>query len=49
MRQRVIIAIATELNPTLVIADEPITALDVVVQKSLLKLLKDLRDKYDVT
>lgn len=49
MRQRVIIAIAIALNPSLVIADEPITALDVVVQKSLLKLLKDLRDNYGVT
>lgn len=49
MRQRVIIAIAIALNPSLVIADEPITALDVVVQKSLLKLLRDLRDNHGVT
>ncbi|MCS7145975.1 MAG: ABC transporter ATP-binding protein [Nitrososphaerota archaeon] len=49
MRQRVIIAIAIALNPSLVVADEPITALDVVVQKSLLSLLKELRDKYGVT
>jgi len=49
MRQRVIIAIAIALNPTLVVADEPVTALDVVVQTSLLALLKELRDKYGVT
>ncbi len=49
MRQRVIIAIAIALNPTLVVADEPVTALDVVVQRSLLTLLKELRDKYGVT
>jgi len=49
MKQRVIIAIAIALNPSLVVADEPITALDVVVQKSLLRLLKGLRDNYGVT
>ncbi len=49
MRQRVIIAVAIALNPTLVVADEPVTALDVVVQSSLLALLKELRDKYGVT
>ncbi len=45
MRQRVIVAMATILNPSLVIADEPTTALDVVVQRGIIQLLGDVRDK----
>jgi len=43
MRQRVTIGLATVCNPEFVIADEPTTALDVVVQKDVLALIKDLK------
>lgn len=49
MKQRVIIATAIALKPKLVIADEPTTALDVIVQKGVLQLLKRLRDEYNMT
>ncbi|MBS7251536.1 MAG: ABC transporter ATP-binding protein, partial [Candidatus Freyarchaeota archaeon] len=46
MKQRAIIAIAMALRPELLIADEPSTALDVVVQRVVLQFLMDLKEKY---
>ncbi|MEM8809935.1 MAG: ABC transporter ATP-binding protein [Cyanobacteria bacterium P01_G01_bin.38] len=47
--QRVMIAMAIVCNPSLLIADEPTTALDVTVQASILDLLRDLRDQRDMS
>ena len=49
MRQRVVIAIAIACKPKILICDEPTTALDVTIQAQILKLLKDLKSKYNLT
>ena len=49
MRQRGMIAIATACNPDFIIMDEPITGLDVIVQRQLLTLINDLREKLNLT
>jgi len=49
MKQRVIIATSILLKPNLVVADEPVTALDVVVQKGVLQSIANLRDNYGIT
>jgi peptide/nickel transport system ATP-binding protein len=48
-KQRVMIAMAIANNPDLLIADEPTTALDVTVQKEIIKLLNELRDEYNMS
>lgn len=49
MKQRIMIAMALALDPKFVIADEPTTALDVIVQAQILKVLKDLQGKLNLS
>jgi len=49
MKQRVMIAMATVCNPKLLILDEPVTGLDVIVQRQILSLINDLRAKLHLT
>ncbi|MBP8784269.1 MAG: ABC transporter ATP-binding protein [Synergistaceae bacterium] len=49
MKQRVVIAIALACDPMLLIADEPTTALDVTIQAQVLKLMKELKTKFNTS
>lgn len=49
MSQRVMIAMALACNPKLLIADEPTTALDVIIQAEILKLMNDLKTDYNTS
>lgn len=49
MKQRVMIAMALACNPELIIADEPTTALDVIVSRQIINLLMELRNKLNLS
>lgn len=49
MRQRIMIAMAIALEPKLLIADEPTTALDVTIQAQILELLKDIQERKNMS
>jgi len=49
MRQRAMIAMALACNPKLLIADEPGTALDVIVQAQILKLLREIKERLGLS
>ena len=49
MRQRAIIAMSLACNPRLIIADEPTTALDVIIEAQVLKVMKDLQRKLNLS
>ncbi|WP_346934681.1 ABC transporter ATP-binding protein [Clostridium sp.] len=49
MRQRLMIAMAIACNPKILIADEPTTALDVTIQAEILELLRNIKNKYNMS
>ncbi|MBS4759968.1 MAG: ABC transporter ATP-binding protein [Clostridium sp.] len=49
MKQRVIIAMALACNAEIIIADEPTTALDVTVQAQIMEILREIKEKFDIS
>jgi oligopeptide/dipeptide ABC transporter ATP-binding protein len=49
MKQRVVIALSLFLRPSIVIADEPTTALDVIMQDQIMKYIEKLQDEFDIS
>ncbi|ACV47318.1 MULTISPECIES: ABC transporter ATP-binding protein [Halomicrobium] len=49
MQQRALIALSLVLEPELLVMDEPTAALDLLMQRSILRLLRELKEKYDLT
>jgi len=49
MKQRVMIAIALACRPSILVADEPTTALDVTIEAQIIRLLRDLRERLDMS
>lgn len=49
MKQRALIALALVLEPEVLVMDEPTAALDLLMQRSIVSLLSEIRDKYDLT
>jgi oligopeptide/dipeptide ABC transporter ATP-binding protein len=49
MKQRALIALSMVLEPQVLVMDEPTAALDLLMQRSILKLLQDVKEKYEVT